>query len=318
VKTRVLCVLVLVAAGWAATAAAQFKEVDPKGPKLGETLTQKWKAGMVITAVGGPCGGTGTAPIPTDWPEQQVEIAEEDISPNVRVTYPNIEGQGRQMVVTVLNLPAGQEAKAVVTFEVRRSALLPPDDTDIYVLPNLRKLDVKTRMFLAPSPKIECRDPKIRALAKDLVGEKEKAWEKVEAIYDYVRENVAYKQGSPLRGAVVALKEKSGDCEDMTSLFIALCRAAEVPARTVWVPGHCYPEFYLLDDEGNGHWFPCQVAGSAAFGGIPEHRPILQKGDNFRSPLNSRERLRYLRETFKGAGIGPQPQVRWVRELMAN
>ena len=52
----------------------------------------------------------------------------------------------------------------------------------------------------------------------------------------------------------------------------------------VWVPGHCYPEFYLEDAEGRGHWIPCQAAGTRAFGSMPEHRPILQKGDNFRVP----------------------------------
>ena len=88
---------------------------------------------------------------------------------------------------------------------------------------------------------------------------------------------------------MAALKDKTGDCEELTSLFIALCRASDIPARTVWVPGHCYPEFYLEDDEGKGHWFPCQAAGSRAFGGIPEQKPILQKGDNFSVPENPRE-----------------------------
>jgi hypothetical protein len=99
-------------------------------------------------------------------------------------------------------------------------------------------------------------------------------------------------------------------------LFIALCRASEVPARMVWVQGHCYPEFYLQDAEGGEHWFPCQVAGSRAFGSMPDHRPILQKGDNFRSPKNRRERKRYLPETLDGAG--GRPSVKFVRQLVSR
>ena len=74
-----------------------------------------------------------------------------------------------------------------------------------------------------------------------------------------------------------------------------------MPARTVWVPGHCYPEFYLEDAEGKGHWFPCQAAGVRSFGGIDEKRPILQKGDNFTVPKR-REKQRYVSEFLKGDG----------------
>ena len=76
-----------------------------------------------------------------------------------------------------------------------------------------------------------------------------------------------------IEGARQALDDGFGDCEELTSLFVAMCRAVGIPARCVWVPGHCYPEFYLEDKEGKGHWFPCQAAGSPAFGGIPEKRP---------------------------------------------
>jgi hypothetical protein len=132
-----------------------------------------------------------------------------------------------------------------------------------------------------------------------------------------VRENVQYQEvspeanerdKSPLKGAFAALKDKTGDCEELTSLFIAICRASDIPARTVHVQGHCYPEFYLQDDEGQGHWFPCQAAGSEAFGGIPEHRPIWQKGDNFRAPERPREAQRYVAEG--------KPRVKFVRKQL--
>ena len=110
-----------------------------------------------------------------------------------------------------------------------------------------------------------------------------------------MREHVKYKEGAA-HGAIAAMKDGTGDCEDMTSLFIAFCRAEDIPARTVWVPGHCYPEFYLEDDKGEGHWFPCQAAGARQFGGITEDRPILQKGDNFKPLQGKGERQRYMAE----------------------
>jgi hypothetical protein len=130
-----------------------------------------------------------------------------------------------------------------------------------------------------------------------------------------VRENVEYKNG-PIKGAAAALRDGTGDCEELTSLFIAICRAAGIPARTVWVEGHCYPEFYLLDKAGEGHWFPCQAAGTRAFGEIPELRPVLQKGDNIRPPYNRRDRQRYMANHLTGAG--GRPEVTFIRKMVSE
>jgi transglutaminase-like putative cysteine protease len=209
-------------------------------------------------------------------------------------------------------LPAGEEAKALITLEVARRAISPPADTDVFVRP--RKLARDVKEHLSESPYIESRHAKIRALAKEAAVEKPSAWQQVETLYDLARAKVQYKFG-PLKGGLKALEEGEGDCEDISSLFIALCRASEIPARTVWVPGHCYPEFYLEDQAGRGYWFPCQAAGDRDFGGIPELRPILQKGDNFRVP-QQREPQRYVSENLRAADAKGAPSVRFVREIM--
>ena len=315
-KTRIVLLAWVLPVAFATSAFGQFRQSDPDGAKLGEMLVQRWRCGVEVRAVGGPCTGiVGYIPVPVDWPEQQVEVVEEDIAPEAKVSYTTVDNGVKIMVVKIRHLAAGETAKALVTFEVRRSAVLPPDDADKYVLPDARKIGRQMRSYLSPSPRIESRDRRIRTLAKEIGADREKAWQRVEAIYDWVRENVEYKNG-PLKGALAALKDKTGDCEELTSLFIAICRAAGIPARTVWVPGHCYPEFYLLDPDGKGHWFPCQAAGSRAFGGIPEHRPILQKGDNFRPPWNKRDRQRYLAEHLDGTG--GRPRVKFVREQVSK
>jgi hypothetical protein len=299
---------------------AQFKQGDSGGAKTGKSQVSQWRTGVIIKASGGPCRGlAGYAPVPTDWPEQQVTTVNEEVSPEAKISYETVDGGVRIMNVRIAQLAAGQEAKALVTVEIRRQAILPPDDTDGYVFANTKKLPQQMRLYLLPSPKIECRDPKIRALAKKIGVDKEKAWDHVEAIYDWVREKVKYQNGR-LKGALAALRDGTGDCEEITSLFIAICRAAEIPARTVWVSGHCYPEFYLDDDKGKGHWFPCQSAGAREFGGISELRPIMQKGDSFRPPKNSRERQRYMAEYLTGTPMpgGGQPQVKFIREPVAK
>jgi transglutaminase-like putative cysteine protease len=320
---RFRLMLLAVAMVWLSSVAplsAQFKQGESQGTKVGASQTSRWRAGMTVRASGGPCKGlNGYVPVPIDWPEQQVTVVQEDISPEAKVRYEPLDGGVKIMTVRIAQLASGQEAKALVTVEIRRSTILPPDKTDLYVVPDPKKLPREIRPYLAPSPKIESRDPKIRDLAKTVGADKEKAWDRVEAIYDWVREKVKYQNG-PLKGALAALKDGTGDCEELTSLFIAICRASDIPARTVWVPGHCYPEFYLEDDKGQGHWFPCQAAGAREFGGITELRPILQKGDSFRPPKNSKERQRYMAEYLTGTPSpgGGKPQVRFVREAVAN
>ena len=296
---------------------AQFRDAEPQGVKMGDSKSFRWRAGLIITATGGECKAiTGYAPIPTDWPEQQVKIVDEDISPGVHVDYKIIDGTVKIMTVKIGATgirPGGQGPGHVVDqtpsdpsarrhrhLRASRCEKAPPGDSAISgAQPEDRE------------PRCEDSQP-----VEANYRRQGKGMEKVEAIYDWTREHVKYKEGMPLRGAIAALKDGTGDCEDMTSLFIALCRAGYIPSRTVWVQGHCYPEFYLEDDKGEGHWFPCQAAGSRQFGGITEDRPILQKGDNFK-PLNGKgERQRYLAEFLTGAETGGKPRVTPVRELL--
>jgi hypothetical protein len=318
---RLLAIGAAVWLGLCATGFAQFKGgEEPGGIRFGETKTQKWRCGVQVDAFGGPCRNIiGYIAFPSEWPEQEVRIVGEDISPEAKVSYETLDGTAKLMMVKIPFLGGGHSAKAILTLEIHRRAILAPADTSVYRLPDVKKLDRRVTPYLATSPKIESTHPQIRQLAKEIGADKERSWERVEAIYDWVRANVEYKNG-PLKGALAALRDKTGDCEEMTSLFIAICRAAGIPARTVWVPGHCYPEFYLVDAQGRGHWFPCQAAGERAFGAIPELRPILQKGDNFRPPWNRRDSLRYLKEYLTGepVGHGGKPRVLFVRELIAE
>src|SRR5690606_5266304 len=84
--------LAAIVAGFPSVAWSQFDAVPEtsveKGAGLGEAKTEKYQVGVIIRAVGGPCRGLlCTIPVPIDWPEQQVQIVDEDISLGVAKVY---------------------------------------------------------------------------------------------------------------------------------------------------------------------------------------------------------------------------------------
>jgi len=284
------------------------------GERRGTPKRVNWKVGIVVQAFA-DCGGIyGTAQVPNVWPEQEVKIVKETSSRQVRrIRYRFGKSNTKQMMIVIPRLGAGQVAQTLITFEVTKYSILAPQDPSLYLIAKSPPSLIKT--YLGPSPKIESRNTKIRAQAKELLENKQQTdWKQVEVIYDWVRDNVKYRNGGKLKGGLAALRDKYGDYEDLTSLFIALCRASKVPARTVWVPNFCYAEFYLEDEKKKGYWFPCLVAGPRHFGEMNDHRPILQKGDNIKVPEKKKPQ-RYLAEHVRVRGFG-KPRVRFVRQQL--
>ncbi len=277
--------------------------------------TQHWRIGLVLTTPVACTNVFATFPVPMDWPEQKVTVESQTVDPlvtawKVRDTAPGV----KEVVLQMARIPAGSRAELTLNLKIERSRILPPDNTDEFVIP--KRLSRELRMYMGNSPFIDASNARIRSASKELAARSvENDWNRIEQIYDYVREKVEYVEGD-LKSASQALRDGSGDCEEMTSLFVALCRNANVPARMVWIPDHCYPEFYLENSNGEGHWFPCQAAGTRQFGRMDEYRPVLQKGDRFKVP-EKRTPQRYVAEFFKCDRKGKQnPRPNFIREMV--
>lgn len=314
-----VCVVgLLIAMGLANWASAQFKDDAemPKEGKLGETVVQRWRIGMIFVAQGGAMTQiVGSTSVPMDWPEQRVRVVAEDLSPGMSVSYRPVEGMGRQMTLKLASLADGDEARGIITFEVKRSLAGPPEETDGFELADASKLDRKLMPYLAASPLIETTSPEIRGACKEVGADEKKAWDKVQALYEWTREKIKYvdNRGGKVKGAAEALRDGIGDCDETSALFIAACRIHEIPARMIRVPGHVFAEFYLLDAQGKGHWFPCQSTGAKQFGGVTDARPILQRGDNVVAVdprTKKKTRQRFLTETLQGMPRVPGATLR--------
>jgi len=84
--------------------------------------------------------------------------------------------------------------------------------------------------FLKQEKYIEKDHPKIQRIAESIEGQTEV--EIVKNIYNYVIDNLEYTVHSGKDwGAVKALQREKGDCTEYSDLFVAICRAKNIPAR---------------------------------------------------------------------------------------
>ena len=286
---------VVVAAHPHALAIAQLD--SDSAPRYSEPEKVYYEIGLKITSNGKATGVIGTVPIPINWPEQHVTIVKENKTENLRkFNYKDLTKETRQLILRANRLSAGETAQGSVVLLIEKRELIAPKNVEKLVL--AKKIPGKVKTYLKPSPYIESKHKRIKKIAKTVAIDSElAAWEQVEAIYKWVRENIRYEFDTQIHSCLEALDSGHGDCEELSSLFIAICRAKGIPARAVWIPSHTYPEFYLHDESGKGHWFPCQAAGTYEFGAMTELKPVLQKGDRFKVP-GSREMLRYVRPTL--------------------
>ena len=88
--------------------------------------------------------------------------------------------------------------------------------------------------------------PEIRALALEAVGDEQNPYWQAKRIHDFVVERVKYERLRPEKGAgtrallsTAVIDEQtgeqyfSGECNQMTEFFVALCRSVGIPARAV-------------------------------------------------------------------------------------
>ena len=285
-------------------------------PQFGETATLIYELGVEVSSPNGPCQNlTCGFPLPKDWPEQTVTILDRAVDSRIRNLKTYSLGEGVDQVrFTVSRLPQGDSARVVFTVQVDRKKILPPQDVQSLRIP--KTIPAALRKHIGESPYIETRHPMVRREADQLtLDEKATAWEQVRAIRDHTFARVKYTGVKGLKGALQGLIDGGGDCEERTSLFVALCRNKGIPARCVWIPGHTYAEFYLEDEHGNGSWYPCESVGPQ-FGEHGNQFIVMQKGDSFRDPLKGTVQ-RYVSETLKGS-LGPgdaAPVLKPIKEV---
>lgn len=280
-----------------------------------------WQVGVTVVPKKWPVrGGVVRIPIPNEWPEQKVILYSEQPGTGLSYEQKTIDGGLNFLEVQIPPIAKGDKAELSLTYQLTLTPIPAPLRPEYLVKPE--KPERSLIPFLGSSPLIDPKHASIKKLAanetKDLVND----WERIEKLYDWVLEHIALTADAPV-GAVKTLANQKGNREDRINLFVALCRAIKVPARTVWANGMEYAEFHLLDDEGKGRWIPCQLSGAREFGSLTHLAVIEQKGESYTLP-GSDEKRRFVNATASIAternarGEPERPSIVFVRKPLTQ
>ena len=96
-------------------------------------------------------------------------------------------------------------------------------------------------------PSRYCLSDELSAMAWQLFGQSQTGGPRVQAICDWVHDNIKFKYGTsnPLTTAADVLRDRIGVCRDLTHVAISFCRAMNIPARYVF--GYL-PDLYVPFD----------------------------------------------------------------------
>jgi len=123
---------------------------------------------------------------------------------------------------------------------------------------NSKNLPFKANDFsaeLKPESLIQSDAPEIRRMAKEVVGDEKNSYRAAKKLLDWTYRYVEKAYVPAVSNALEVLKTHRGDCGEHAVLFVALARAAGIPARpvvgiTYWPPGngfgyHAWAEIYV-------------------------------------------------------------------------
>ncbi len=158
----------------------------------------------------------------------------------------------------------------------------------------------EVKRYLKPEARVQSDQADLQAIAARYVGHQRPWGEVAFNLYTWVLNHVDYKFVDGFKGAAWCFTEQHGECGDYSALFVALCRAAGIPARLC--PGfhltdrpneyHVWAEFLLP----TGEWIPVDASLGdleAAnrlqyFGNLNNKRLAVVKTADLRLPGQSR------------------------------
>jgi transglutaminase-like putative cysteine protease len=136
------------------------------------------------------------------------------------------------LIFHVEDLAPGTHLQPTLTVDVQLF------DTRFWLVPEkvqpLSTVDRSIReAYLADGRKLRLNHPAIRKAAAEAVGDETNPYWRARNLYQYVLEKLDYRLSGGWESAPLLLERGTGSCSEYSFIFIALCRAAGIPARYV-------------------------------------------------------------------------------------
>ncbi len=113
----------------------------------------------------------------------------------------------------------------------------------------------EAEVYIEETPIIDYNDPKIRKVANELASGEDDLYSVLFKFADFVNSNISYnltsKTAKASQTASWTMEQGYGVCDELTSLFIALCRAVNIPAR--FASGVSYTDSCLFFEKWSPH-----------------------------------------------------------------
>ncbi len=154
------------------------------------------------------------------------EIKRKEMIPPLRMLQMNIGGVFLLLKMLLLDLGTFKMLK-----NQTKNVYIRP--TTAYTLPTYTpemKGCLSEEKYLRPTLYCDCRAPAIIALAYQLGAYQKTDWEVAEAAFEFAKRKIILEQ-TPIDDVTDILQRGTGTCLHKISVFIALCRAAGIPAR---------------------------------------------------------------------------------------
>ncbi|SHK10738.1 Transglutaminase-like superfamily protein [Caminicella sporogenes DSM 14501] len=130
--------------------------------------------------------------------------------------------------------------------------------------------------YLIPSRFVEKNDEIIK-LAEEITKNDINEYDKAKSIFKWIAENITYDiyaNTEKPRSAVETLRDKKGDCDEISYLYAALLRALDIPAKLV--SGKIQKDFHVWNEvKINGKWIIVDCTWGSGY--ISDNKTYIKK-----------------------------------------
>lgn len=187
---------------------------------------------------------------------QEIEALSVKFSPEPVSAKTETDAYGNKFIRANWKALSGKATVRVSFTATIRSSLTPMESTATFPISEVPTAEA---VYLKPTRLVQSNSEEISSLARKLTSGAKTEHEAVQAILNWVADNVKYTYNPPEYDAIYTLRSGRGNCQNFAHLSMALLRASGIPARIVggislkrqWkipVGG----ESYLVQDMGQG------------------------------------------------------------------